>query len=327
MTFTPSIDHAPVVVLALLIDALVGDPARVWRRIPHPVVIMGAAVAWCEEKWNDPLLGDRTRRMRGVPVIVLLVAVSASAGWLIEVLVLQVPGGYLLEAVLAATLLAQRSLYRHVADVAHALEGDGLDAARNAVSHIVGRTPGQLDEPGVARAATESLAENFADAVVAPVFWFMVLGLPGMVACKMINTADSMIGHRSERYRAFGWAAARLDDLMNLVPARLGAMFLACAAVTVGGASVRSALRAVWRDARRHRSVNAGWPEAAMAGALGFRLAGPRAYDGVRIDDAWMGDGRADLAASDIRRALRLFRSACVLTGVPAAVLYACHIA
>jgi adenosylcobinamide-phosphate synthase len=201
-------------------------------------------------------------------------------------------------------------LYRHVADVATALETGGVEAGRAAVAHIVGRDATALDAAGVARAAIESLAENFSDAIVAPVFWMAVAGLPGAAIYKAINTADSMIGHLNKRYAAFGWAAARLDDLINLPASRLSALFLIAAAATARGFNVSTAWRATWRDAARHRSPNAGYPEAAIAGALGLALAGPRIYDGVAVDDAVMGSGRRAADAQDIRRALKLYRRA-----------------
>lgn len=234
-----------------------------------------------------------------VPTVAVAVAIEQLAiGWL----------GTVAVAVVAGTLLAQRSLARHVADVADALERGGLVAGRLAVARIVGRDPERLDEAAVARAAIESLAENFSDGVVAPVFWLWAAGLPGAAAYKAVNTADSMIGHRSERYRAFGWAAARVDDLVNLPASRLTALLLIGGACLLPGASPAGAWRAVRRDAGAHRSPNAGWPEAAMAGALGFALAGPRHYGGVLVKDAVMGaGGQRGLDAGDIRRALRLY--------------------
>jgi adenosylcobinamide-phosphate synthase len=186
---------------------------------------------------------------------------------------------------------------------------------------IVGRDTGALDENGVSRAAIESLAENYSDGVVAPLFWLVAGGLPGVALYKAINTADSMIGHKSERLLAFGWAAARLDDLVNLPASRLAALFLVAGAALLPGCDAGAAWRAVMRDARHHRSPNAGWPEAAIAGALGLRLAGPRVYGGVLVDDVWMGDRRAEARADDIRRALRLYRMACVLQTVVVASL------
>ncbi|HEV2624475.1 MAG TPA: CobD/CbiB family cobalamin biosynthesis protein, partial [Xanthobacteraceae bacterium] len=202
-----------------------------------------------------------------------------------------------------------RSLHRYVANVASAM-GEGLDVGRQAVSHIVGRDTAGLDRAGVARAAIESLAENFSDGIVAPVFWLVVAGLPGAALYKAINTADSMIGHRTPRYADFGWAAARLDDLVNLPASRFAALLLILASVLRNDASAGAAWRAVRRDAARHRSPNAGYPEAAMAGALGLSLAGPRFYAGIHVEDAFMGDGRREAEAKDIRRALALYRCA-----------------
>ncbi len=207
--------------------------------------------------------------------------------------------------------MAQRSLYDHVAAVARALEAQGLEGGRKAVAMIVGRDVAALDVAGVSRAAVESLAENFSDGVVAPAFWTAVFGLTGGTLYKAANTADSMIGHKSERYRNFGWAAARFDDLVNLPASRLAALWLALAAAVSPGADCAGAIRAVRRDAKNHRSPNAGWPEAAMAGALDFKLAGPRIYGGELVADAFMGDGRAELDAQDIRCALALYRRAC----------------
>jgi adenosylcobinamide-phosphate synthase len=221
--------------------------------------------------------------------------------------------GFALAVVIVAMLIAGGNLDQHVRAVAAALRAEGLAGGRKSVANIVGRDPEALDEAAICRAAIESLAENASDGVTAPALWYLIGGLPGMIAYKAINTADSMIGHLSERYRAFGWAAARLDDLVNLPASRLtGLMFIAAAAL-VPGASARSAWRAFRRDARLHRSPNAGWPEAAMAGALGLRLAGPRVYGGVLVDDAWMGDGRVEATAQDIDRALKIYRVACAV--------------
>ena len=221
--------------------------------------------------------------------------------------------GFVILALLAASLPAQRSLHDHVRAVADALENQGLAAGREAVGKIVGRRTSALDEAGIARAAIESLAENFSDGIVAPAFWLAILGLPGGVLYKTINTADSMIGHRTPRYAAFGWASARLDDLVNLPASRLSALWLTLAALLDGAAPAAAALRCIFRDAPRHRSPNAGWPEAAMAGALGLKLAGPRVYGDTLVEDAFMGDGRREAKAADIRRALALYRRAAAI--------------
>lgn len=254
------------------------------------------------------------RRTAGVVALLILLGVTLAASLaLVTLCRLAGPLALLPLTLLASSLLAQRSLHEHVARVAEGLEQGGLTGGRKAVSMIVGRDPESLDEAGVARAAIESLSENFSDGIVAPAFWLGVGGLPGGAFYKAINTADSMIGHKSPRHLAFGWAAARLDDLVNLPASRLTALLLTASAAFDRQADAGAAWRAVRRDAGRHRSPNAGWPEAAMAGALGLRLAGPRVYGAVRVEDGWMGDGRAEANAADIRRALILYRRACLL--------------
>jgi len=250
------------------------------------------------------------RRLMGALAFVALLSVIGAIAFVAQNQLSRLPYGLIAVAVLASTMIAQRSLHRYVANVASALDKDGLDAGRAAVSHIVGRDTAELDRAGVARAAIESLAENFSDAVVAPVLWLLVAGLPGIALYKAINTADSMIGHRTPRHADFGWAAARLDDLVNLPASRLAALLLIAAAAFGKGTSAAAAWRTVWRDAARHRSPNAGYPEAAMAGALDLSLAGPRVYGGVRVEDAFMGGGRREADVKDIDRALALYRTA-----------------
>src|SRR4051794_16700226 len=310
----PSLDDPLLLLLAgLTFDALFGDLPMVFRFLPHPVVLAGRAIAHIERKLTRPQRTERARRERGVLTVIALVGAAATIGWVIQALCRGRPFGALIEAVLIGILVAQRSLFLHVAAVMLALRNGGLEAGRKAVSHIVGRDPVWLDQHGVARAAIESLAENFSDGVVAPVFWYLIGGLPGLFAYKMANTLDSMIGHRSERYRAFGWAAARFDYLLNLAPARLSGLLLAIAALFVAEARPGRSLVTMLRDAKKHRSPNAGWPEAAMAGALGIALAGPRHYaDGI-VEDPWLGSGTARAAQTDIVRALRLYYVACLL--------------
>lgn len=304
-----------ILVAALALDGLVGDPGWLWRHLPHPVVIIGGAVDGLDRALNHEHLQDVVRRTLGVVALVLLVAVSFVAGCIVEAVVLTLPFGWFLTAVLASVFIAQRSLAAHVAPIQLALAVGDLGRARKAVSKIVGRDPTRLDAPGVARAAIESTAENASDGVVAPAFWFAVLGLPGLVAYKAINTADSMIGHRTPRHEAFGWAAARLDDLVNLIPARLCGVLFALAAPVVGGRT-RTAFAIMRRDAHLHRSPNAGWPEAAAAGALGLALAGPRHYASGTVDDPFLNaEGRHNPTARDVTRALRLFTAICVLQG------------
>ncbi len=271
---------------------------------------MGALLAWLDRRFNRATDSAGRRRALGVLALSALLTASAGAAWAFDWLVGLGVFGIAARTLAATTLIAQRSLHDHVRAVEVALRESGLEAGRKAVSMIVGRNPDVLDEAGVARAAIESLAENFSDGIVAPTFWLTLAGLPGIAFYKASNTADSMIGHRTPRHEAFGWAAARLDDVLNLPASRLSALFIVLAAA-VTRESARGAIRAVWRDASRHRSPNAGWPEAAMAGALGLQLAGPRIYGDALVDDAFMGDGRRDATAADIGRALRLYHAAC----------------
>ena len=305
---------ADLALVAIATEAMVGYPNAVYRLVGHPVTWIGKFITWCDEAWNSGAQSSRERRLYGVVTLILLLVVALLWGFAIVGVLERLFSGIValvLSGVLASTLLAQRSLDAHVAAVAKGLETEGLPGGRAAVAQIVGRDTQGLDEAAISRAAIESLAENFSDGVVAPLFWLVVAGLPGAVAYKAINTADSMIGHKTERHLAFGWAAARFDDLVNLPASRLSALWLVLAAM-LPACRPRGAPD-VCRDARHHRSPNAGWPEAAMAGALGIRLAGPRVYDGVAVDDHWMGEGRSELTAKDIRAALKLYRTACGL--------------
>ncbi|HEU4359264.1 MAG TPA: adenosylcobinamide-phosphate synthase CbiB [Xanthobacteraceae bacterium] len=305
--------------LALLIEAMAGYPDRLVRSIGHPVIWMGGLIAGLERRWNRETMAPALRRRFGTVAVVLLVGIVAVAAFIIERGLLILPFGLIGVGVIASTLIAQRSLHQHVARVADALDNVGLASGREAVSHIVSRDTKALDEAGVARAAIESLAENFSDGVVAPVLWMIIAGLPGAAIYKAVNTADSMIGHRTARFQAFGWAAARFDDLLNLPASRLSALLIIAAAAATKGTSASAAWRAVRRDARHHRSPNAGYPEAAIAGALGLALAGPRSYAGVHVDDAFMGNGRHAAKTNDIRAALRLYRRAdAILIGLVA---------
>ncbi|WP_151180385.1 adenosylcobinamide-phosphate synthase CbiB [Hypericibacter terrae] len=310
----------PALLLALALDAGLGDPAWLWQRIPHPVALAGWAIDQLDRALNRDEAPDLHRRIAGVAALSILMAASFGIGLLIHALLNQISWGWLIEAALMATLLAQNSLYRHVEAVARALADGTLAEARDVVRHIVGRDPESLDRPAVARAAIESLAENFADGVLAPLFWGLLFGLPGMMAYKAANTADSMIGHRTQRHEAFGWASARFDDLLNLAPARLSGLLIALASFQSFGDSVRVMLK----DAPRHRSPNAGWPEAAMAGALEIALAGPRTYYGGRVGDShWVNeDGRRELGATDIRNALALYLRACLIEAALVALLW-----
>jgi adenosylcobinamide-phosphate synthase len=296
--------------IAMLIELCFGYPEQLLRVIGHPVTWMGRLIGGLDRALNREAAGPGRRRAAGVAALLILLVVVGTAAFVIQQVLLRLSFGVLVIGMLASSLLAQRSLYRHVADVAAALDKEGLAAARVAVARIVGRDTAELDAAAIARAAIESLAENFSDAIVAPLLWMVIGGLPGAILYKAINTADSMIGHRTPRHAAFGWAAARLDDLVNVPASRFSALLLVAAAALSSHESAGDAWRAVRRDAAGHRSPNAGYPEAAMAGALGLSLAGPRAYGGVPVDDAVMGEGRREADPSDIRNALALFRYA-----------------
>lgn len=287
-----------------------GYPAALARSIGHPVTWMGQLIAWLDRRLNRDDASPEPRRRAGAVALLVLLVVIGAVAFIAEQTLLLLPFGLLFAAVAASTMLAQRSLVVHVGQVADALDDGGIDAGRKAVAHIVGRDTAELDQAGVARAAIESLAENFSDGVVAPTFWMVIAGLPGAALYKAINTADSMIGHRTERYQDFGRTAAQLDDIVNLPASRLTALLIVAAAYLTKGASASAAWQAMWRDGSKHASPNAGYPEAAMAGALGLSLAGPRVYHGAITDAAWMGDGRREATPEDIRSALDLYSRA-----------------
>ncbi len=297
----------PVALTALALDAALGWPKPLYDRIGHPVGLFARIVGACEARWNRHEYRFAARRALGILTLILLLLVAGGTGWAAQYLLLAAFGawGWIGVALLAWPALAQRSLFDHVRAVVERIDAGDLPGARAAVGMIVGRDTAALDEAGVARAAIESLAESFCDGVAAPFFWLLLFGLPGVWAYKAVNTADSLIGHREDRWRAFGWAAARTDDFANWIPARLSGVLLCLA----GGRG----WRILRRDARRHASPNAGWPEAAMAGALGLRLAGPIAYDGVMHDKPWIGDGSSDPGGEEIDRALAIYLRACLL--------------
>lgn len=288
--------------LALLLERLAGYPPPLLKAVGHPVIWMGKLVTGLEAWLNRGV----TRRLKGMAMLAILLAVTAAIAIAIRLALGFVPFGWVMEAVLATSLLAQKELGRAVRAVADALT-HSLEAGRRQVSHIVGRDPEALDAPGIARAALESLAESASDGVIAPLFWLVLGGLPGIALYKAINTADSMVGHLSDRYRDFGWASARLDDVVNWIPARLAALLFAGAAFWVRGADAEKAWSTALSDAKKHASPNAGWPEAALAGALGLSLGGPRAYEGEVHEMPELGSGRRDLGPADILRALELY--------------------
>jgi adenosylcobinamide-phosphate synthase len=295
--------HGAELLAILAIEAAVGYPAK-W---PHPVSAIGALIDGAERRWNH----GTARRAKGVALVFALVAVTGGAGWAIEH---GASGrvGFVLVVIAGSVGLAQRSLNDHVVAVADPLVAGDLPDARRMVRRIVGRDTAALDEAGVATAAIESLAESFCDGVVMPAFWFALLGLPGLFAAKAINTADSIVGHRTVRFEAFGWASARADDAIAYIPARVAGALICLAG--------RGGWRVMLRDARHHASPNAGWPEAAMAGALGRRLGGPVSYDGEPAMRPVMGEGPQP-AATDLDRALTVYRGACLLLWLIAGAL------
>jgi len=307
---------AGAMVVAMAVDALLGWPSWLFARIGHPVTWLGRLIGVIDAGWNRDSDPPALRRAAGVAGASVVIAISVAVGWMLQVLLPTAWLQIVLVGVLSWPLVALRSLHDHVAAVAAPLLAGDIAGAREAVSRIVGRDPTALDEAGIARAAIESLAENASDGIVAPVFWGAVFGLPGILGYKAINTLDSMIGHRSERHEAFGWAAARIDDVANFIPARLtGFLFVVLAPRR------SKALSCMTRDARRHRSPNAGWPEAAMAGALGVRLSGPRIYHGSTTDEPWLNEGARDPLARDIAEALTVYRRAMLLLAGMLAIL------
>jgi adenosylcobinamide-phosphate synthase len=308
--------------VALLLDAIVGDPDWIWRRIPHPVAWIGGLISGADKLLN--FSGHRTiNYVSGLVAILALVGLAGFIGIGMRWVSAQSLAGSVAMIVLAAILLAQKSLFTHVSRVKAALDEPDIKLARRAVAMIVGRNPETLDRSAISRAAIESTAENLSDGVIAPAFWFAVAGFPGLLIYKTVNTADSMIGHRNETYRRFGWAAARLDDLLNLVPARLTAVLLALCAPAVGGSPAKAILGGL-REARWHGSPNAGWPEATTAYALGISLAGPRAYGAQHVDAPYFNaSGRRDSDAADISRMLRLLVAVLVLHWLVYLGLYA----
>lgn len=308
--------------VALLLDAIIGDPDWFWRRIPHPVAWIGSLISGVDKLLNFSGHG-RINYVSGLVAILFLAGLAGFMGVGMRWVSGQSLAGSVGMIVLAAILLAQKSLFTHVSRVVAALDEPDIMIARRAVAMIVGRNPENLDRSGISRAAIESTAENLSDGVIAPAFWFAVAGFPGLLIYKTVNTADSMIGHRSQTYRRFGWATARLDDLLNLIPARLTAVLLALCA-PVAGCSPVKAFGGGIREARWHNSPNAGWPEATTAYALGIALAGPRAYGEQQVDAPYFNaSGRRDSDAADIRRMLRLLVAALVLHWLVYMGLYA----
>ncbi|MFK7792924.1 MAG: adenosylcobinamide-phosphate synthase CbiB [Devosiaceae bacterium] len=305
--------NALALVLVLLLDAIFGEPDWLWQRLPHPVVLMGRFIGWQDRRLNQQGKSEMRRWRAGIVMLIRLIFVVAALTVIPLLLLMQVHGGlaFAFQVIIGTVLMAQRSLHDHVAAVATPLATGDLAGARHALSRIVGRETDALDEEGTVRAALESLAENHADGVVAPAFWFLIGGVPGIAIYKAINTADSMVGYKTTRHLAFGWASAKLDDVVNFIPARFSVLLVALGAW--GSRFCVPSPGVILRDAPTHASPNAGWPEAAYACALGIALGGPRIYPSQTVDAPFINcDGRKALVASDIKAGLKLFRATCV---------------
>lgn len=302
-----ALPHALILALAMLMDAVIGDPRWLYRIIPHPVALIGKPIAFLDKRLNRPDRGEKDRLARGAVTVLLVVGGCTVIGLGLDKLFGSVPWGWVVEALIVSTLLAARSLHDHVRRVGTGLRIDGLEGGRRAIAHIVSRDPKSLDRHGVARSAIESLSENFSDGVVAPIFFYLLFGLPGLFAYKAINTLDSMIAYRTPKYRSFGFTAARLDDLANWLPARFSGALVCLAASFTPTSYPILALQTMLRDARKHKSPNGGWPEGAFAGALNIALGGPRTYPGGEVVGVWIGDGRARLEPRDIDRSRALY--------------------
>jgi adenosylcobinamide-phosphate synthase len=310
------VGFAGAMAVAMVLDALLGWRSGLVALIGHPVTWMGRAIDTLDARWNRIADPPWLRRTAGVAAALIVITLASGFGWAVQRMFASPWSRVVVIGILAMPFVALRSLYEHVATVARPLGSGDVVGARSAVADIVGRDPDRLDEIAIARAALESLAENTSDGVVAPLFWGALFGLPGIIGYKAINTLDSMIGHRTERHEAFGWAAARIDDVANFVPARLTGVLLAA----IGGRPAE-ALACMTADARKHRSINAGWPEAAMAGALDVRLCGPRFYHGDLADEPWLNANARDPGASDVTRGLRLYVRAMACLGGLLAIL------
>lgn len=297
--------------LVLAVEMFVGYPPILFAAIGHPAQWIGRVITYLDEGLNDAEVTANQNRLNGVFAMALLCAAVGIPAWIVTTLLSHISYGWVINVALATAFIAQKSLRDHVAAVDRAL-GDSVAEARQAVAKIVGRDPSSLDENGIAKAALESLAENTADGITAPIFWYALLGLPGLVIYKVINTADSMIGHKSEKHLNFGWAAAKLDDLINLPASRLTGLMFAAAALLTSKQAAETALKTMWHDAGKHQSPNAGWPEASMAGALGVRFGGPRQYEGETVELSYMGDGR-NVEKQDIAKGLALYDTALII--------------
>ena len=307
-----------ILLLAILIDAIVGDPDFIYLRLKHPVQLMGLMISYLDKKLNKQYQNSFYQRISGIILIIFLLILTALFGLVLKHIFNLIPHGWILEAFIISSMIAAKSLYQHVKSVQNSLETSTLDEARLEASKIVGRNTKNLDNHGVARSAIESLSENFSDGIIAPIFWTVILGLPGILAYKMLNTADSMIGHKNHKYIYFGWASARLDDIANFIPARISALLFCIVASFSGRAAFIRSFKAVHNDAKKLDSINSGYPEAAMAGALNLILAGPRLYSGEDFEGNWIGDSvkgsTSNATHKEIGKALSLYTKACILS-------------
>lgn len=302
--------HLKIMAIAIFIDAVWGDPKQIYNNIPHPIIWIGNLIGYLDKKLNHPQDTAQRQKRNGFLALGLTVALPCLIGYLIQKICFKIfpkPIAYLLSGIIGSIFIARHSLYEHVQNVSNALEQPDINIARNEVSQIVGRNTSQLDRSDIARAAIESLAENFSDGVTAPIFWGCIGGLPGIIIYKAINTTDSMIGHKTTKYQHFGYAAAKTDDYVNYPASRLSALWIILAA----SKKPMHDLKAVIKDAKKHNSPNAGWPEAAMATCLSIYLAGPRQYNNIVINSGWIGNGKKELDQNDIQNALEIFLSAC----------------
>ncbi|MEP3621524.1 MAG: adenosylcobinamide-phosphate synthase CbiB [Lentilitoribacter sp.] len=311
--------HLLILVLAIVLDMLVGDPDWIWRKVPHPVVWFGQVISTLDRYLNRIRDNRQTRKKFGMLAVFIMLTIAMVIGVLFSYIFGHLGLiGFAIEIVIVAILIAQKSMSDHIKNIITPLSSGDIEGARYAVSMIVGRQTSEMNASDVTRSSIESLAENFSDGVVAPVFWYALFGLPGILMYKMLNTADSMIGHKTVEYEDFGWASAKLDDLANWLPARLSALLIAVAAlISIGLKSFKDAIWTVSNNASLHRSPNAGWPETAMAGALGIVLSGPRSYgDKVTHEPYLNPTGRLELTHLDLEKSCKLFWLSCILEAV-----------
>ncbi len=307
-----------ILLLAILLDWIIGDP----RWLPHPVEVMGTSIRLLDSNFNCMEYSPKHRKFLGFLSVLIVIGLWTIIGWFINYVIGSFPYGWLAELVMVALLIAQRSMINHCIQVIHSLKYGGISEGRKAVALIVGRNTDALDKHGVARATIESCAESYSDGVVAPIFWYLTLGLPGLLIYKAVNTMDSMIGHKNIHYQDFGMCAARLDDILNWIPARIAGFLMATAGFFVPGAHPIKGFRTMLRDSKKHISPNAGWPESACAGALDLSLLGPRIYQGHHTKLVWLGDGRKNAEVRDIKRMLVLFIIACLLATLLIVLIY-----